>query len=241
MIEEKGLQARQQEWKAAQAEVTRALVGDVPSLDLSNIPRGRHMSRWSIAIDVLFHELDQKLLAVNALNIASMEFLHLLLKNTDGKSDRETLLCAGHEIPRIGSLLGGGFISNRTSLCDEFRDGTISQLTKGIFNLYIRYAELVEPEKSIESTHRVMGNTELAQKEAERTKGTTRKERFAKYVGTDTEGIEIFYENANREFLPSLNSFRAEYSSQLVPEEQRLQEVLRLATSVQRLWAPRGV
>jgi hypothetical protein len=91
MIEDKGLQARQQEWKEAQTSVIRALVGDIPSLDLSNIPPFRHMSRWSIAVDVLFHELDQKLLALNALNIASMEFLDSLVKNTDGQSDEKTL------------------------------------------------------------------------------------------------------------------------------------------------------
>jgi len=126
------------------------LVGDIPSLDLSNIPRARHMSSWSIAIDVLFHKLDQKPLAINALNIASMEFLHYLVKMTDGQSDEMTLHYAGHEVPQISSLLGYGFNKNKTSLYNEFRDGTISQVTKGLFNLYIRYAELVEPEHSIE-------------------------------------------------------------------------------------------
>jgi len=172
------------------------------------------------------------------MNLAAQHIAKHFLESTEGRSDEKTVEAAGHIIAKVGLL--GFNATDKTSLGNEFKDGSVLPLTKGLFALYMKYIEIMEPAQSLEGLHRMMGNHNLAQLEAERTEGSTRKDRIHKYMGIDDEQILRFYENAGREVLPFLTSFRREYSSQLYTPEQLKQEVLGLVLSVERLWFPRG-
>jgi hypothetical protein len=252
MIERQGLEERQQKWKKAQDNVLELLVGNVsPPYNLSNIPgyqgdfteaRGhRSTNSWGMVIDYLCHPLEQRPLAVWAINLAAQEISAHYIRVTEGQSDSRICEIAGHEIVKVGLLCGFGFCAtHKTSFLEEFRDGRISPLSRGLLDLHIKHAEILEPHFSLEAIHRMMGNYELAQNEVERIGDMRTGDLVKKYVGIDPEEVHRFNERGNRAVLPILTSFRREYSSQLINPALLKQEVLGLVLNVQKLWFPRG-
>ena len=72
MIEHQGLEEQQQKWKEAQASVIEKLVGkSSPPYDISSIPDYRSPSDWGIAARHLWDGLQQRSLAIQAINLGA--------------------------------------------------------------------------------------------------------------------------------------------------------------------------
>jgi hypothetical protein len=239
MIEHQGLEERQQKWKEAQASVIEKLVGkSSPPYDISSIRDYRGSGNWGNAVSHLWNGLQQKSLALQAINLGAQELAADFLKSIDGKSDQELLRYMGHPIPHFIRLCDASWSCNG-NLCleEEFKDGRVSPVTKGLLDLLVRFSEIYDPSVGVDRVYRLKGQYELAEKETMRIETFQLNDELRKEI---REKYKLVRDTAGQEMIREIDKFRSDYSSQLITPEQLKQEVLGLVLSVERLWFPRG-